>query len=549
VNASVDRIFDNNANNGNFGVQFVEAHDSGTASPALDNVAYAYVLMRAGSPIVYFQAGEFGSVSFPRPGRGDALGGQFGNLITTLVDIHNEYGRGSYLERWIDGDVLVFERSNACLVGLNDRRDGGYDQRTVTTNFSPGLRLKELTGNAANPLVDPNNDIAEVITVGTGGQVTLRVPRNRNANNVQHNRGYVIYGPFNPEGELTVSNVAGVLSPDGPEKPNGTRRLAEISLIQADSFEVRLETVDADPIDDGEDDLALLRINAGMDLNGNGVIDHLDQGFVGFGYENFLTESVSLKSGGVDIGGVQKGLYRQVIDATQLPEGRNYLSVIAFRSRPGGTPPIFQTWRKVLLIDRVPPEMALHAPAPGTAITTSAYQIAVRSVDRTASQVHLFLNQQPGTDVVAMAQAGQGLATNIDRGIFNRTFTNLSAGNQRLDVVAYEPTRPEPSVTTLSVPVVINEFDGLGDMNGDGRVTNRDIFPFVQMVQAGNQFSPAGDLNGDGVVDENDVPLFAEKLLGAGAPQAMVDEMIRLAVPITADEGEGPDPDAEVEGG
>jgi hypothetical protein len=532
VGASVDAIFDGNPNNGTFGVQYVQSHDQ--FAPAADNLAYAYLLTRTGSPIVYFQAGEFGSVDFPKGGRGDALGGQFGTLITTLVDVHNEYARGDYLERRDAGnpsfqDVLIYERSNACLVGLNDRQDGGYDQRTVATNFSPGLRLKELTGNAIDPQIDPNNDIFDVVTVGPGGVVTIRVPRNKNLNNMAHNKGYVVYGPFNPDGELTLTNVNATIPADPQGESNGTRRLTEIPVLTADSFEVRLETTDPDSTDEGEDDLAMLRIDGGMDINGNGHIDALDPAFVGYGYENFLTESHPLESGGIDIDGGQKGLYRQTIDATQLSEGRHYLSVIAFRSRPSNAPPIFETWRKVFLIDRFPAAIELVSPAPGTPITTPATTFIFRCPDRTANSVHVFVDQQPGTDVVSLATQGQNPADRIDRDEFRRVINNLSAGNHRLDLVAFEETGRAGRVTFGNVRVVINGFDGLGDMNGDGRVTNRDIFPFIQMVQAGNQFHPGGDLSGDALVDSNDVPLFADKLRGAGVPQAAVDEMIRMA--------------------
>jgi hypothetical protein len=58
-------------------------------------------------------------------------------------------------------------------------------------------------------------------------------------------------------------------------------------------------------------------------------------------------------------------------------------------------------------------------------------------------------------------------------------------------------------------------------------------------VQAGNQFSPAGDLNGDGVVSQADVPAMAAKLLGAGVPQAAVDQMIKLARENNATSPEG----------
>jgi hypothetical protein len=203
--------------------------------------------------------------------------------------------------------------------------------------------------------------------------------------------------------------------------------------------------------------------------------------------------------------------------------------VIAFRSRPSGTPPIFQMWRKLFIVDRAPPVMQLAAPVAGTPITSGAYTFAAKCPDRTAGSVSIFLDQPAGTDVIALARQGQGVATQTDRDRFERSISGLTAGNHRVDVVAIEETGRAGRTTFVGVPVVLNGFDGLGDMNGDGKITNRDIFPFVAMVQAGGQFNPSGDLNGDGVVDQNDVSLFANKLRGAGVPQAMVDQMIRPA--------------------
>ncbi len=518
IHASVDAILDGDANDGDFGVQFVQSHDQ--YAPGDDNLAYAYILTRTGSPIVYFQAGEFGSVSFPKPGRGDALGGPYGDLLTRLVDIHNEYARWGWWARRDPGnssfdDVLVFERYNSLLVGINDRHDGGYDQRTVQTAFAAGQRLRELTGNAADPLVDPNDDLGDVVTVGSGGWVTLRIPRNRNAQGVAHNRGYVMYGPANPDGDLVVTPVASTIPADPEGTPNATRRLTEMKVITADSFEVRLETVDADPLDPDEDDLALLKMDAGMDLNGNGAIDFVDPGFVGYGFEDFLTQAVSLESGGVNISGTPKGLYRQTIDATKLSEGRHYLTVIAFRRRPAGTPPVFETWRQVLYVDRQPAAVAKTAPGSGETIIATTYKFSVRSTDGTVSAASFFLDMPPGTDLVSLARSGQGAAAQDDRYLFGRSFTGLISGNHRLDVVVFEESGRAAVCSFPGIRVVIAGRSGLGDFNGDGLVNNFDIKGFAAVLNA-NGFDPRADLNGDGIVDATDRAQFVAMLTGGG---------------------------------
>lgn len=519
VTASVDQIFDGNANDGDFGVTFAQSHDQ--PAPGDSNLAHAYILTRTGSPVVYFRADEFGPVSFPKEGRGDALGGAYGEQIVRLVDIHNEYARWTYAERRDPAhpgfdDVLIFERSNSLLVGLNDRHDAGYDQRTVQTGFAQGTRLRELTGNATDPAVDPNNDILDVVTVGAGGWVSIRVPRNTSVSGHTHNRGYVIYGPANPDGELFVTPVDSTIPPDPPDTPNGRRRLASLDVITADSFEVRLETTDADPLDPDEDDFAMLRIDAGLDINGNGRVDETDPASVGYGFEHFLTQAAPLEYGGVDVGGLRKGLYRQTIDATSLSEGRHYLTVIAFRHRPGGTPPIFETWRKVLYLDRRPAPVEITAPAAGQTITTTAFKFQIRSPDGTIRRAHFFLDQPPSADVVALARSGQGLGAQEDRFVFSRTIGGITSGHHRLDVVAFEESGRAAVVSRTGIRAVINGQSGLGDFNGDGRVTNFDIKGFSSVLNAG-LFDPRADLDGDGVVDARDRDLFVAMLTEGGS--------------------------------
>lgn len=103
--ASVDRL-DGDPNDGSIGVTFVQNHDELAPPPRSDNIAYAHILTRPAHPIVYFNALGFGEGrSFPIRGRGDALGGEFGDRVTRLVDIHNEYARGRYITRLVDNDV------------------------------------------------------------------------------------------------------------------------------------------------------------------------------------------------------------------------------------------------------------------------------------------------------------------------------------------------------------------------------------------------------------------------------------------------------------
>jgi alpha-amylase len=322
--ASVDGI-DGDPNDGTLGVMFVQNHDQLAQPPSSDNIGYAHILTRIGYPIVYFNALGFGEGrDFPIRGRGDALGGQFGDRITTLVDIHNEYARGRHLTRLADDDVYVYERDLALLVGLNDNRSSDAN-RNVQTSFSEGTRLVELTGNprATNPLV-----------VGPGGRASITIPNDGDG------RGYAMWGPQAPQGSTTVeplriAPVANVIPAESTAVPNGVRRLTSIERITAGSATITLTLKDEDL-----DDNALIRIDDGrMNVIGTPVLQ--SGGFAGF--QPFTS---------ADPGFTGHGIYRATLDLSRLDEGRHYIEAVAFLRRLPGLPPIFQTFRKVIEVDR-----------------------------------------------------------------------------------------------------------------------------------------------------------------------------------------------------
>src|SRR5262249_3192409 len=155
-------------------------------APYLGNVAYAYTLMRPGNAIVYFNAKEFGpSRPFPKDGRGDALGGLYGNTITKLVNIRDTHPKGNFIERDLEKEIEIFERDNSLLFAGSNRLDAGFDSRTVHTDFAPGTPLLEMTGNTGDPLVDPHHDLPPLLVVNADRTVNLRVPRNRNPDGVE----------------------------------------------------------------------------------------------------------------------------------------------------------------------------------------------------------------------------------------------------------------------------------------------------------------------------------------------------------------------------
>lgn len=528
IHSSLDGNDDGKFNNGSQGVSFVQSADS--PAPYLNNVAYAFTLVRPGNAIVYYNAHEDPGSAFPQDGRGDALGGRYGTLITTLNDIRLRYPQGDYVERDVEKETLVVERSDSLIAGYSNRLDGGYDTRTVQTNFSPGTPLVELTGNAANKTVDPTGVIPDVVYVNAGGQVTIAVPRNKNVNGVEHDKGYVIYGPQTPQGSLVLSGVAQTLSPDvATSANNGSARVSSVSVVKSDVFAVNLATNPVvlpdnsrDPNADGDN--AVLKVDDGLDVNGNGSVDFTTPNSVVYGFENFLTYK-SPRYGGGD------GLYVQDVDATRLSEGMHYIEVRAFRHRSSGEPAVFSSWRIGVYVDRLPPNSVIQSFSAVTAGVNETRRAMVQNVDLTADNVHILYDLPPAltnAQILAMISSSTQ-ATRDDRDLWHRDLSNVTSGNHVLTVVSYEPdgnynVQRYPGFLTSTIYGA-----GLGDANFDGAYSPLDIDIFGHdLLSNGALFNPAADLNGDGVIGWDDFNLLLPRLLAVDASPQTLNEYFIL---------------------
>ncbi len=547
-NASQDIQDDGLANNGSQGIAFVNNHDE--HGPYLDNVAHAFVLMRPGNASVYFNAEQFGQErDFPKAGRGDALGGQYGEAITRLVNIRNSHGRGDYLDRTPSADekeMLIFERSASSLTVLSNRMDGGFDSRTIQTNFAAGTPLIELTGNASDPTIDPFNDFPEVLIVAGDGTVNLRVPRNMSPAGVQHNSGYLIYGAAGPQGSLSLHDVDSTIAPETPnEQTNGTARLTPIDVITADQFNVQLDTLAVNHLGSIRDsfadgDNALIKIDQGIDLNATPGIDFTSGDLAGF--ETFTTfkQPGFFQSDGI-------GQYVQTIDTTDLSEGTHFLEIRAFRHRePGEGPEIYSPFRKVFYVDRLDPESAIESFHPITLGVNENRELIIRSLDQTANNIHVLFDLPAATsdaEIIEMLdQTNQ--TTQIDRDLFSQSHNGLTHGNHVATVVSFE----------LSGNVNIQRFSGLftstifgaglGDLDHDGDLDADDIAEFEIILQSANtQFNAAGDFDADGDHDLYDLSLFHQVLLNNGADQTTLTAFDNLVENnATLDLGDAPDP-------
>jgi alpha-amylase len=452
---------DDNLHNGSAGVTFIQNHD--VFKPfALEHVAQAYTLMMPGNTVVYFNGREFGTNrEFPKPGREDSLSVGNGSLTTRLVAARNTHGRGNYAERWDGTDGLfAFERQGSALVLLSNRGDAGFDSRTlVNVGFPSGALLVELSGNAADNNVNPDRgggrrDIPQVLRVFNEGgvsKVNVRFQRpgtiSRTGQFVFHGKGLLVYGLPAPESAkgAELTNVARVL-PGNPnptnERDNGRLRQTDISVITADSFEVRLRTVPVRLLGsndlrdvNADGDQALLRLDDGVDLNGTGGIDFRTPGAATYGFERFRTKHSPLLANPRG-----DGEFRQVVNATQLTEGMHFLTVRAFRRQPSGSPEVFSDFKKVIYIDRKAPVSELESFRRSES-TRGEGTVRIRSADGTAASIHIFANLPADTSeaaILADAQAGKGRLDRIDRGLFEGTQRNLLEGGNRLTVVTFE---------------------------------------------------------------------------------------------------------------
>jgi glycosidase len=519
VNAGLDP-----QNHGSEGVSFVSSADS--LPPYLDNVAYAYTLMRPGNAIVYFNGHQFGDSSsrpFPKDGRGDALGGLYGNTITTLVNIRDTHPDGNYIQRDLEKETLIFERQDSELVGLSNRLDSGYDSRTVQTSFAPGTPLIELTGNATDPNVDPDHVIPPLLVVNANGTVNLRVPRNRNDNGVETDKGYVVYAPSGPQGALHLSNVDHTIRGQTPTAAtNGTAVLSSIPVITANSFQLEMDTNQVNLLGsfrdhDADGDNAIFKIDGGVDVTGHGFVS-TNPNDITYGFQQFTTAH---SPGYFNANG--NGRYVQTIDTSRLSNGMHYITVRAFRHRNGSEPPIFTDFTVAIYVDRQPPVSALVSFNPIVTGVNENRRVTVQSTDLRAHNVYVFLDLPAAlTNAQVAAMTGPGnRATQTDRDLFTRDFSGVTSGNHVITVVTFDKAgdynvQRFPGQFTSTIYGA-----GLGDLNFDGTINAADVVQFNQVLASNNtQFNAAADLNGDGTVDNADLLLLFNRLQAVGADAA-----------------------------
>jgi glycosidase len=363
------------------GVIFAHSHDEDP--PGKLELAYAYILTRVGTPVVYFTGNnladnedkEENGITWMRKGYDGALGDYNMGTIPNLIYIHNQFARGREFNRWVEGDFFAYERyqdtngsgqpnsgEGLLLVALND---SGSDQTRngIQTSFEPGTRLKDYTGR--NP---------DILTVGADGKVNVRVPG-------WWGQGFVCYAPFNADGPasgsaitLTGSGVSTVpwVIPGGRDAATKNRTITRLTGNSA-----TINVFYREPAQGGETvNSALLKWGQGRNLNAS-ASDIGGKDVVNGGYEQMTR--------------IAAGQYQLEVDLTGIPEGLHTIKVRVFNGRTNNKPALFQTFTTTVYVDRRGPDLAFVNLNEGETVE-GARVLTVENADRTLHNLTYSIN-------------------------------------------------------------------------------------------------------------------------------------------------------------
>jgi len=560
--------------NGNAGVMFVNNHDLFRPN-ALHKVAHAYILMHPGNAVIYNNTEQFNQwresdiwQRFPKFSHmeveADPLGVDgIGSDLVRLAQVRNTHGRGDYAERWDGTDGLfAFERVSSAIVLLSNRADAGYDARTLTNvGFAPGTHLVELTGNATNDNVNPDRggyrDVPEVVTVYDDGgvnKVNVRFQRPSTIMNDSsfnfHGNGYLVYGLPTPVAPAGLELIAGVDSVLAGSTTDRTTRQTDIYVVKADLLDVRLQTVPVNLLGSIRDewadgDNAMLKLDGGRPVNQMNPygtpsgVDFDTPGTATYGFEFFGNKSSPLvgPNGLGDPGWNGDGEFLQTIDVTQLEEGVHFLEARAFRHRTDGGPAVFSSFKKVIYVDRLPPNSAVYGFQAVDTGSPGDNDVLLESVDYTGDNMHVFMNlpaaftDQQIYDYINSAQGGPDLSgytaqtDRVDVNLFKTYRSGIPNGNNVFTLVTYEQTGTSNIQRITGITPQNVRGGGLGDLNHDYAFSSNDLAgvpgAFEEVLWSCNQqFNPAGDTNGDGLVNVFDLLDLGPILALAGADGA-----------------------------
>jgi glycosidase len=394
------------------GIMYAWGHDE--AGPSKIDLAYAYILTHIGFPMVYFTGNNItwddnGTRTWMRPGYDSQALGDAGNAIGNLIWIHQQFARGAEYDRWNENDFFVYERyaddgdgtpeagEGLLLVGLND---SGYDQtrNNVTVSFAAGTWLHDYSGHNPNAIEVYYNASADA------NQVNLTIPGN-------YGQGWVCYAPRIAEGAGEAvratdnGSPAGTMPwvvPGGIHADDKTRQITRIT-----STNLVLD-VYFTPAADTTVDYVAYKWGRGTFRTSPGTWHTNRNDSVLGHYQDAVQRNAT--NWYVDI---------PITDA--IPEGLNTVKFRVFNQRPNGYPELFNTFTKLLYIDRRGPGIAVGPPADGATVHGEAVMV-ITNTDHTAYGMAVSLD---GGGAETAHEIMTGLWTFDLRGLSSGTHTAL----------------------------------------------------------------------------------------------------------------------------
>jgi glycosidase len=454
------------------GVIFAHSHDEDP--PNKLELAYAYILTRVGTPVVYSTGNnladnedkEENGMTWMRKGYDGALGDNNMGTIPNLIYIHNQFARGKEWTRWAEGDFFVHERyddtnnngqansgEGLLLVALND---SGSDQTRngIQTSFAPGTLLKDYTGR--NP---------DTVTVGSDGKVNIRVPG-------WGGQGFVCYAPFNAQGPSTgnpisfegsgVSTMPWVI-PGGRDAAAKPRTLTRLTGNNATINVFYRQPAQGTELVDN----VVLKWGQGRSLNA-AAQDFGGKDVVIGGFEQ-MTKVVD-------------GHYKLELDLTNVPEGLHTVKARAFNGRTNNKPAVFQTFTTTVYVDRRGPDLAVQNLNEGDTVE-GARVVTVENSDRTLYNLTYSLNGGPAQQ-----------ADEVIKGRWRIALDGLASGANSITLTASEAdrgaTRGVINTSTLTRNFTVNTVgQSIAINHASGATIAEPFFKTVLTVPTGQSIT------------------------------------------------------------
>src|SRR5207253_5443686 len=187
----------------------------------------------------------------------------------------------------------------------------------------------------------------------------------------------------------------------------------------------------------------------------------ITQGDTRYGFENFTTANTPGFTSGTG-----NGTYAQSINSANLSEGYHYITTRAYRHRADGGPDIYNDFKKVIYVDRLPPSSAINSLTQNGSGNAKALNVQARSLDQTADNVHVLLDTGAAlTDAQILAMLSSGTKSiQTDSDLFSKVFSSVTTGTHVITIVTREITNNYSIIRATGYQVLNGRGLGFGDL-------------------------------------------------------------------------------------